>query len=288
MEPIPKPEMPVIPKPEAKPAAVPPAPAKEAPTAVPKESPKTVTARDQLEKIAGGTPVVEALAANPESLPNREDAVKLIEEGNKLLLELKDMRLIVSAIASQAADTPLGYETQIDTLRMLRDMSADGAPPELSGQLSALQDRIKALNLPQPKPEGSALLSTITEFNEAHPDKAVPQDVVAAIQSGQKEVAPTVAQMLQTNPDLAQSVWKQLTGIDNFGGLTPTPTNVLQLAGIPTTPENLAKAQEMFGVVAKTPAEKVNFMQTMMPTAMMALLGITAITSIASGGEGGH
>lgn len=259
----------------------------------PTEAKPQSVARGQLEKIAKGTPVAEALSSTEHvSMPDREKMTATLTEANKLLLDLKDIRLLLSAVATQAADTPLGRETQVDVLKTIRDMKADAIPPEKLSQLTALQDQIKGMNLPEVLPESSALLTTVKEYNAAHPDKAVPQDIVSQIASGQKEGAATVAQLLQTNPDVAQTVWKQLTGIDGFTGLHPTPQNILELSGIAVTAESLAKAKELFGNVNKmSPQEKTSIMDQLYPAIMKSALILMFFTQMASSDQqsgGGH
>jgi len=291
MEPIPtKAEMPPKPKsPEAKPAAT---PTMEHQKGKPVEKTTEVNARGTLEEIAKGTPVAEATATGVEDapMPDREQVSKLLEETNALLLELRDMRLLVSAVATQSADTPLGNETRLDALRMIRDMNLEGLPPDQTTAATVLQEKIRGLKLPDAKPENSALVSTITNYNEAHPNAAIPQEVIDQIKSGSRDTASTVAQFMQSNPELAQDVWKQLTNVDGFSGLNPNPTNILQLAGIATTPENLAKANEMFGTIANmTPAQKESIIAQLSPMLMGGALILMFFTQIATGqSEGGE
>jgi len=278
--------------PESKPAAA--APPKEQSAEKPATAPGQVSARGQLEAIAKGTPVAEATAPKTEEapLPDREKVNELLDECNKLLLELRDKRLVLTSLASQAANTPLGNEMRIDTLRMISKMSNEDMPPDAVIKLDALQKQITDLKLPDAKPDQSALLPIITAYNTAHPDKAVPPQVVDQIKSGNRDAASTVAQFLQTTPDLAQPVWKELTGVEGFNGLQLTPNNLLELAKLPTTPENLAKAKEMFGTISKMSAkEQTSFKEAFMPTLMLGALGLmffTQITGQEGGGGGGH
>jgi|GEM_PF-702285 len=267
------------------------------------QSPDLTTPRGKLEAIANGTPASEVFAESKpeepktqeqsvkeamESAPDREQMTKLLEETNALLLELRDMRLFVTAIATQAADTPLGNETRIDALRLIRDMGHEGLPPEKATAVTALQEKIKALNIPEAKPQNSALLPIISKYNETHPNAQIPQQIIEQIQTGQKDSASTVAQFMQSNPDLAQDVWKQLTNVDGFTGIHPTPENILALAGLPATPENTAKAQELFGTISRmNQQEQLGVMDIIGPKLLTGALLLIFVSQIATGQEGG-
>lgn len=243
MEPAPNPELPKKPIPEAKPATP---PKKDVSAEKPMSPPGT--ARRTLEEIASGKSVIEATKPQ-ENLPSREAVTALLNEGNILLLDTKDMRLWTNAVATQAADTPLGNEVRMTALKSMLSIKTDGLPPEQANQMTELQAKIKSLNLPDKKPEDSAVVSVITSYNEAHPDSPVPQEVIDRIKSGHLESSEAVATLLQSNPDLAKATWKELTGVEDFSGLNPSPEAMLDLAGIPKSPENVAKAQEIFGSV---------------------------------------
>ena len=243
MEPSPKPETPIAPPPpEAKPT-VPPVPKEQPAEQKPhgeKPSAAAGAARKTLEDIAAGTPVAEA-TKQMENTPDREAVSALLTEANVLLLELRDMRLLMTSLATQAADSPLGNEVRLDALRSLQNMDTRGLPPEQAAQVTLFQDKIKALKLPDAKPDASAALPLIARYNETHPDSPVPPEVVDQIRNGKREATETVAQMLQTNDDLAAMTWKELTGVEGFTRLTPTPGTMLDLAGIPKTDENMKK-----------------------------------------------
>lgn len=314
MEPQPvKTELPPKKNPETKPGKAPETkpPQQEKATS----TPDMTTPRGKLEAIANGTPASEVFAepkpkepkeqqpvehaaetattpqkieSSPESAPDKETMTKLLEESNALLLELRDMRLLVSAVATQAADTPLGNETRMDTLRMIRDMGHEALPPDQIPAVTKLQEKIMALNLPEATPQNSALIPIITKYNEMHPEAAVPQQVIDQIKSGQRDSATAVSQFMQSNPNLAQDVWKQLTNVDGFTGLHPTPENILQLSGLETTPENMKKAQEMFGaIVAMNPQEQIKAMDVLGPKLLTGALIMIFVTQMATGQEGG-
>lgn len=302
MEPIPaKTERPPKLNPESKPAtgAETKPPQQEKPSA----AIDTTTPHGVLEAIAGGTPASEVFAKQDKALieqtektsetpPDKEKVTKLLEESNALLLELRDMRLLVTAVATQAADTPLGNETRMDALRMVRDMKPDGVAPDQLPALTALQERLTDMNLPDAQPAESPLLPIISNYNEMHPDMAIPPEVVDQITTGERGAAESVAQFMQSHPDLAQDVWKQLTNVDGFTGLHPTPTNILQLSGLPTTPENMAKAEELFGMVRDMqPVYKEKITEALLPHMLGGALLLMFLSQTAMGGEsggGGH
>ncbi len=286
MEPIPKVE---VPKSPPSPEAKAPPPPKEKPMEKPATAPAG-TPRATLEAIASGKPVAEATTPI-ENLPNRETVTALLTEANSILLELRDMRLLVNSVATQAADTPLGNEVRMDALRSILTMETQGLPPATATQLTAMQEKIKALNIPPHKPEQSAVLGLIASYNQMHPDKPIPEDIIEAVRSGKRDVAPVVAQMLQTNDALSEMTWRELTGREGFTRLTMSPERVLALSGLPQTPENMTKAQELFGV-AKTMKEppKITGDQVVMGL-MYGAIGLqffTQLTTQEPSGGGGH
>lgn len=279
-------------QPEAAPLAATP-PAERPPTPKSADSARRKSARGTLEQIANGVPVAEATAPKTEALPDNETMRALLEEGNAILLELKDARLVANAIATQAADTPLGKEVQADALRNLLAMSAEGLPPEQQVKLLEFQNKIKDLTLPQPKPSESAVLGILTSYNDLHPDKAIPAQVIDAVRSGEKGAATTVSQMMQTNNELAQMVWKDLTGQDNMTSLNLSrPGIILDLAGLPQTEENKKKIADMFQAIKtgtmNLPHAAIG--EQVYMGIMYLMLGIVAFSQIAlgEGGSGGH
>lgn len=240
-------------------------------------------ARGTLEQIAKGTPVLEATAAPAvEALPSREAAQALLSEANAILLELKDMRLLVNAIATQAADTPLGNELRLDALRAITTMETEGLPSEPAAKLVELQNKINSLNLPPAIPEASALIPVIDAYNAMHQDKPLPTDIVAGIKKGDRAIAPSVAQMLQTNNDLAALTWKEITGIDGFTKLSPSPSIILDLSGIPKTPENMKKANDMFADIKKMNKPPSDFADKAIMGVVYAATGLQAFIQIAT------
>lgn len=274
--PQPKPEMP-------KPAAAA-APAKEKQASSPKGiDQRKKEARGTLEQIAKGVPVLEATAAPAvEALPSRETTQAILAEANAILLDLKDMRLLVNAIATQAADTPLGNELQMDALRAITAMETEGIPSESAAKLVELQNKIKDLNLPPAIPEASALIPVVDAYNAMHQDKPLPADIVAGIKKGDRAIAPSVAQMLQTNNDLAALTWKEITGIDGFTKLSPSPSVILDLSGIPKTPENMKKANDMFADIKKMNKPPSDFADKAIMGMVYAATGLQAFIQIAT------
>lgn len=282
-----------IPKPE-KPKPV---------TASPKEIPggttksgdrRTKEARGTLQKIAEGTPVSEATAEPAtEALPDRETTTALLSEANAILLDLKDVRLLVNSIATQAADTPLGNELRYDALRSIAAMETEGLPSDQAVKVVELQAKIKELNMPPAIPEASALIPIIESYNAAHPDKPLPDDIVMSIKKGDRAVAPSVAQLLQTNDELAAVTWKELTGVDGFTKLSPSPSVMLDLSGLPKTPENMKKATDMFSDIKKMNKPPSDFGDKAIMGVVYAATGLQAFIQIAmpeaaQGGGGGH
>lgn len=278
----------IAPPPKAPERVQPPAPKPPEPqlSKKPEDVARRKAAHATLEKIAAGTPVAEALTPQAEQLPSHESMSALLAEANTILLDLKDLRLWVNAIATQAKDTPLGNEVRADALRNILTMESTSLPPEQATQLTGLQEKIKALNLPPATPETSALLTLMTSYNESHPASPIPADIVDAVKTGKREAAASVAQLLQTNNELAQIAWKDITGVDGFTKLTPSPTIMLDLAGIPKTPENLQKAQELFGVTATQAKDQGDFAQQAFMGMMYGALALQFFSQVALGEQG--
>lgn len=255
--------------------------------------PKAIgVAHKKLEDIAAGKPLAEVFSPQTEQapLPDREVVSQILTEANSLLLDLKDMRILLAAVATQAADTPMGNEMRIDVLRMIVNMSNEHMAPESVVKLAQIQKKISDLHLPEANPEQSQLLQTISQYNEAHPDKAVPSEILDQLKTGKVESSRLAAQVLQSNTELAAQVWKEITGQENFSGFHPTPENILALTEMDTTPDNLKKMNAIFGAI-KQAKEPVDMMGKIVPTMMIGMMGIMFITQIGGvdqGGGGGH
>jgi len=256
---------------------------KETPTHTTKSGDRrTKEARKTLQKIAEGTSVLEATSAPAvEALPSREEATALLSEANAILLDLKDMRLLVNSIATQAADTPLGNELRMDALRSMATMETEGLPSNQAVKIIELQGKINALNLPPAIPEASALIPIVEAYNAAHQDKPLPADIVMSIKKGDRAIAPSVAQLLQTNDELAAMTWKELTGIEGFTKLSPSPSVMLDLSGLPKTEENMKKANDMFAAMKKMTKPPSDFGDKAIMGVVYAATGLQAFIQIA-------
>lgn len=285
-----------------------PAPKEKHTGGVKKEGPTQGAARKALEDIAKGKPVAEALApteptpstqeasapkaeASTEQSPalDREVVSQVLTEANGVLLNARDSRVLITALATQAADTPLGNEMRVETVRMIGTMSNEGMPPEAVLQLDQLQKKISTLNIPNAKPEQSQLLQTIQIYNEKHPENPVAPELIDQIKHGNIEAAPSVAKLLQGNDALAAAVWKDLTGLDNFTGFDITPKRILELTQMDTTEENMKKMNEIFGAIKKR-KEPIDLMGNVVPGIIIGAMSIMFVSQIAGvdQGAGGH
>jgi hypothetical protein len=267
-------------------------------TAKPKESPKVSippeekaapgTPRATLEKIAEGQPVLEATTP-AEHMPDREIVQQLLSEANALLLDAQDVRLLLTSLATQAVDSPLGNQMRADTLRMLAEIKPESIPPELAPHVRTMQEKIQTLDLPPEHAEQNALVQTIENFNANHPNEAVPTELINQIKSGKRDSASTLAQLLQSNTPLAADVWKGLTGQEGFTGFAPTPERILQLAELDLTPENMLKAEAIFTTVQNTKEPPATLLDTIQGPIMIGALGLMFLSQIATGeNAGGH
>ena len=223
--------------------------------------------RAKLEHIAEGN-IAEAFAAPQENpLPSREVTQQLLTEANQALLDAQDARLLFSAIATQAADTPLGNQMRIDTLRML-------------GDFAPMQEKIKALNLPADDPTNNALIQTIQQYNEKYPTNAVPLENLTAL---------TLADLLQTDTKLAGAVWEGITGQAGLTGFHLEPKRILQIAELDITQKNMENAKALFTPMQEWKQPPASFMEKFTPTLMIGAMGIMFITQMATGEQqSGH
>ena len=254
---------------------------KEQPTVTTKEKQPVGVARKQLEDIAAGKPVLETINAQ-ENFLSREVVKQLLDEANALLLDMKDVRLLMSSLATQSADTPLGKQMQMETLRMLKEIPLDGVSPDIAPQLTALQTKLGALPIPEANTVDNPLISTIQSFNITHPDQRVPEEILAKIQSGDVKSSEMIASILESNQQLSQTVWKELTGQEEFKGFAPTPEIILDLSGITKSPENLKKAQEIFATAAPL-KEKPDMVGKLMSGMLIGALSLQFISQMAAG-----
>lgn len=250
---------------------------KEQPTPSQEKRPIGVS-RKQLEDIAAGKPVLETITAQ-ENLLSRDVVMQMLQEANALLLDMKDLRLIMSSLATQSADTPLGHQMQMEVLRMLKEIPVAGVSPDLAPQLTALQTKLGTLPIPEANTVDNPLISTIQSFNITHPDQRVPEELLSKIQSGDVKSSEMISSILEGNQQLAQTVWKELTGQEEFKGFAPTPEIILDLSGISKTPENLKKAQDIFATAAPL-KEKPDMVGKMMSGVLIGALSLQFVSQM--------
>jgi hypothetical protein len=267
------------------------APPKDPLAHTPKENKHTSKARTQLEQIAKGTPVSELdnSAAEAAPLPDQETMYTILKDANQILLDARDPRLLVTAFATQAADTPLGNEMKLDALRMLGRMSNENLPPQTVVALDAVQKSIAQLNLPETVPEHNNLYRIISNYNETHPNSPVSAELLGKIQSGDMGSAQLVAKLLQTDTDLSRTLWKEITNVDGFTGISATPENILQLSELDVSAENKAKAQALFGN-AQEIKNNPQILNQLVPSLMLGAMLFMLVSQVGMGGEGsaGH
>lgn len=259
-----------------------PAVAKEKTVNQPKESQRVGVARKKLEDIASGKPVLETIA---EQTVSKEQAMQLLHEANALLLDMKDVRLLISSLATQSADTPLGDQMRMEILVMLKEIAADSVDPQLAPRLAALQEKLSALPLSKANPADNPLVSIIQEFNISHPNQRVGEELLAKIQSGDVKSSEIIAKILESNQPLAHVVWKELTQDPNeFKGFNPQPDTMLELAGLPLTKENMKKAEAIFASALPL-KEKPSMVSTIMSGVVSGALLLMFVSQMAAGDQ---
>ena len=255
--------------------------AKEKVASPPKEKQQGGVARKKLEDIAAGKPVLDVVSSENPAI-SKEMAMQLLKEANALLLDMKDLRLFISSLATQSADTPLGDQMRMEALIMLKEIAPDSVDPQLAPRLAALQEKLSALPLSKANPAENPLVSIIQEYNISHPHQRVPEELLAKIQSGDVKSSEILVKILESNKPLAQVVWKEMTNDPNeFKGFNPQPDTMLELAGLPLTKENMKKAEAIFA--SSLPLkEKPNMVSTIMSGVVSGALLLMFVSQMAS------
>ena len=250
----------------------------------PKEKQQGGVARKKLQDIADGKPVLDVISPENPTI-SKETAMQILTEANALLLDMKDLRLVISSLATQSADTPLGNQMRMETLLMLKEIAPESVDPQLAPRLAALQEKLSALPLSKANPTENPLVSIIQEYNISHPHQRVPEELLAKIQSGDVKSSEILVKILESNKPLAQVVWKELTQKQNeFKGFNPQPDTMLELAGLPLTKENMKKAEAIFASALPL-KEKPNLVSTMMSGVVSGALLLMFISQMAGGDQ---
>lgn len=270
-------EMPVTSKLEdlAKPAAAA-APAPETPAPAPEQPTTLDDARGALREIAAG--------------PDKEKADTILTAGTQLLLDAGDKRAVLTALAHQAAPTPLGTELRRDVIRSIAEMKPDKLTPEQTESLASLQKDIAALNVPKTDAARSEFAKFLEDYSRENPDKAIPASIIEAVRTNKLDRAQQMANILQSDSTLSAKLNEQ------FKGESPeplanvaTPDGLLTAAGLAATPENTAKATKLLEPPPMPdPKSLKNMTDYIMPTLMgVALVSMFMNQFTGGGGEGG-
>lgn len=257
--------------------------AKEKAVPTPKEKQQGGEARKKLQDIADGKPVLDIVSPENSTI-SKEVATQILKEANALLLDMKDLRLLISGLATQSADTPLGDQMRMETLVMLKEISPDSVDPQLVPRLAALQEKLSTLPITKANPAENPLVSIIQEYNISNPQQRVPEELLAKIQSGDVKSSEIIAKILESNQPLAQVVWKELTGKPDFKGFAPTKEIMLDLAEFSHTPENLKKAQEIVNSALPL-KEKPDMISKVMSGVISGALVLMFVSQMAGGDQ---
>lgn len=283
-------------------AAIPPSP--ETPNSALEKSPAPEDARKTLEAIAAGpdkegTPKIpdQADLNKPEQTaelgPNKEKVDSILSQGSQLLLDAGDRRATLTALAHQAAPTPLGMELRRDVVQAIAEMKLTKLTPEQTATLTSLQKDIAALDMLKTDPARSEFAKFLDEYSTENPDKAIPAPIIEAIRTNKLDRAAEMANILQTDSKLSAKLNEQFKG-DRTEPLNnvATPDGLLKAAGLPATPENTANVAKLLEPPPPPDPKSAHaisdfVMPTLMGVALVSMF-LNQFTGSGESGGGGH
>lgn len=214
----------------------------ESPPHPPEKPPELKNARSVLQEIAAG-PQPEQTA---ELGPNKEKVNSILTAGTQLLLDAGDHRATLTALARQAAPTPLGTELRRDVIHAIAEMKPTKLTPEQTATLTNLQKDIAALELPKTDSAKSEFAKFLEEYSQQNPDKAIPAPIIEAVRTNRLDRAAQMANILQSDTTLSAKLNEQFKGdrIEPLANVA-TPDGLLKAAGLSATPENMANATKL-------------------------------------------
>lgn len=264
--------------------------APEAPTPAPEKSPTLDDARGALQKIADGPKEETTQAEQTAELgPDKEKVDAMLSQGTQLLLDAGDKRATLTALAHQAAPTPLGMELRRDVIQSIAEMKPNNLTPEQAKTLAGLQNDIALLNMPKTDPARSEFAKFLEEYSTQNPEKAVPPSIIEAVRTNKLDRATQMANILQSDTTLSAKLNEQFKG-DRAEPLSnvATPEGLLKAAGISTTPENTAKATKLLEPPPMPDPKSLKSMtEFVMPTLMGVALASMFMNQFTGTGEGG-
>ena len=236
------------------------------------------TAREQLGVLANPTDSLNELGATKDQIN------ALLEEGSQFLLDAKDSRILVTALARQAGATPLGIELRKNALIMLRDH-----PPEEGNMRrhEALKTAIGAI-VPNNTSENSTEFLSFLEGEQANlkgPDQKKMKPILEALRGGDLNAFQVMALYLNRPDEQAASIRNHLW--EAIGGEREKPLNlrssdnILKAANLKASLRNKAKLRS-----AMTERQSKDSSRVMMGIEI-GMLSFMLFNQLVTEGEGG-
>ncbi len=213
------------------------------PTAEPvaqKPLPKGATPRQKLEALAAGD--MGALAETGESSLPREQVNELLTQTGEVLLEVKDTRVLLAALARASSDSRLGNALRRDSVRMIASLDPEMVPEALRPRLEELKTKSAPL-LARAGGKDSEFADFLSEYSQKNPDRAVPPGVIDSLRQGLVNTPELVAQAIGSDPTLKEALLTEL-GISQ--GQLSKPEGVIASLGLAATPETISQASFLF------------------------------------------
>lgn len=257
----------------------------EFPAPAPEKPPTPENAREALKDIATRPKPEEA----GELGPDREKVDAMLSQGTQLLLDAGDKRATLTALAHQAASTPLGMELRRDVIQSIAEMKPDKLSPEQAKTLTVLQNDIAALNMPKTDPARSEFAKFLEEYSSQNSDCAIPASIIEAIRTNKLDRADHMANILQSDTTLSAKLNEQFKG-DRTEPLAnvATPEGLLAASGLPATAENTTKAAKLLEPPRPPDPKSLKRMSDfVMPTLMGVALVSMFMNQLTGSGEGG-
>ena len=177
-----------------------------------------------------------------EKVAERETIQKSLAEIGKLLLELKDTRIILIALAKKAGNSPLADEMRKSLVVSLSETTIDaGKNKKVKAELKTAQDKVKSMQLVEPPFAGSAFESILQKMK-------IPEDTMKSIKDsiGKKEASlPEIINELLHSKEFGEKLKAELYGEQGAGFPKTNGDIVRAVSGAEPTQKQLKTMKDM-------------------------------------------
>lgn len=205
---------------------------------------------------------------------------QILTNASQLYLDAGDSRLLLTALASQTASSPLASEFRKDVLTMIGNSNLPG--------FEDLKKQVADLAIPKKDPAQSEFVAFIGRYNSTHPGGELPQELTNAIKTGQVDSANEVAQTLQENSALSESLWTEMIGKDKPRPQMTNASGLLTAAKLEANETNRAKAEKLFAPLKVKKDIKLGDLVPSVLAGAMLLSFVMQLATTESGQSQGH